>query len=228
MFPRRTEPELMTGTAQARAYASADFSKPHSDIVRHFQRAFDSLPSQATVIDLGCGPADISIRLASLYPGFSIDAVDGSKAMLEEAARALATACLTNRVRLVRAVLPERSTLSTHGYDVIVSNSLLHHLHDPQVLWNTVTALGKAQAWVFVADLTRPGSEREARALVKKHAACEPEILQRDFYRSLLAAFTPQELHAQIKQAGLELRIETPDDHHVIVSGKITGRPNQG
>ena len=217
----------MTGTEQARAYASADFSKPHSDIVRHFQRNFDSLPPQAAVVDLGCGPADISIRLANLYPGFGMDAVDGSKAMLDEAARALTKAGLTDRVRLVRAVLPELSTLSVGGYDVIVSNSLLHHLHDPRVLWETVKALAKPRAWVFVADLKRPDSEREARALVKKHAASEPEILQRDFYRSLLAAFTPRELLAQIKQAGLEFRIETPDDHHLILSGQISTGPDQ-
>ena len=214
----------MAGVEQARAYASADFSKPHSDIVRRFQQTFDSLPPQATVVDLGCGPADIPIRIANLYPGFRIDAVDGSKAMLDEAAKALEKAGLTDRVRLVQAVLPELSALPTDGYDIIVSNSLLHHLHDPQVLWKTVKALGKARTCVFISDLRRPGSEREARALVEKHAASEPEVLRHDFYRSLLAAFTPRELHAQIEQAGLNLRIETPGDRHVVISGEIDAR----
>ena len=214
---RFPEPELMLDAAQAQAYAAADFSKPHAHVIRRFQQLFPSLPEEATVADLGCGPADIAIRLARLYPGFHIDAIDGSRAMLDCAAITIKDAGLTGRIRLVEAVLPD-PTLPHRHYDVVVSNSLLHHLHAPATLWQTIRQIAKPGARVFVTDLLRPDNKQAARQTVKTYAANEPEILQRDFYNSLLAAFTPEELHTQLAPFNFEFKVETLDDHHLTVS----------
>lgn len=220
MLARRTEPELMTGEAQVRAYAAADFSAPHANVVGWFQRMFPALPQRAAVADLGCGPADIAIRIAGLRPGFSIDAIDGSRAMLDCAEEAVGKAGLTGRVRLIQATLPAPSLPPLH-YDVVVSNSLLHHLHEPQTLWETIKSIAKPGGRVFIADLKRPGSKRAAAGMVERYAADEPEILRRDFYNSLLAAFTPQELQAQLAEARLSFKIEEISDRHLIVWGSL-------
>jgi len=45
-----------------------------------------------------------------------------------------------------------------------------------------------------------------------------------DFYRSLLAAFTPAEVRAQLRAAGLEeLAVEVISDRHLFVSGRLKG-----
>jgi hypothetical protein len=49
---------------------------------------------------------------------------------------------------------------------------------------------------VLVMDLMRPASPAAAEALVEQYAAGEPEVLRRDFYNSLLAAFEPGEVRA--------------------------------
>ena len=78
---RISEPELMDDVEQARAYAAADFSEPHQAFVEHFRQRFaDCNPKQ--VLDLGCGPADISIRFARAYPQCTLTGVDGAAAML--------------------------------------------------------------------------------------------------------------------------------------------------
>ncbi len=210
----------MIGEAQVRAYAAADFSAPHANVVGWFQRVFPSLPQKAVIADLGCGPADIAIRIAGLQPGFSIDAIDGSRAMLDCAEAAVGKAGLTGRVRLVQATLPAPSLPSLH-YDVVVSNSLLHHLHEPQTLWGTIKRIAKPGGRVFIADLKRPGSERVAAGMVERYAAGEPEILRHDFYNSLLAAFTPQELQAQLTEARLDFELRSVSDRHLIVWGTL-------
>ena len=207
----------MLNTAQAQAYAAADFSKPHSKVIHKFQQTFPSLPHTATVADLGCGPADIAIRIAGLYPGFRIDAVDGSPAMLACARTAVDGAGFASRIRLIQAVLPDPALPPRH-YDVVVSNSLLHHLHNPRILWQTIKSIAKPGACVFVADLRRPDSEHTAAQMVREYAANEPEILQRDFYNSLLAAFTPQEVHDQMVSLNVEFKTEELGDHHLVIS----------
>jgi hypothetical protein len=71
-------------------------------------------------------------------------------------------------------------------------------------------------------DLLRPDSPEEAQAIVGRYAAKEPEILRRDFYHSLLAAFTEDEVAAQLAELNLSrLIIDVVDDRHWVVSGII-------
>jgi hypothetical protein len=55
--------------------------------------------------------------------------------------------------------------------------------------------------------------------MVGQYAAGEPEILKRDFYNSLLAAFTPQEVEAQLAGAGLNLSVDVISDRHMVIHG---------
>jgi hypothetical protein len=49
----------------------------------------------------------------------------------------------------------------------------------------------------------------------------EPEILRRDFYNSLLAAFEPKETRQQLAEAGLtELVVKEISDRHMLIFGE--------
>lgn len=217
---RIPEPELMEGRAQAQAYAEADFSEPNELFIRCFRELQPAFSGPARVLDLGCGPADIVLRFARAYPQAECHALDGSAAMLELARQALAMQPeLLARISLRQAILPSAS-LANAGYDVILSNSLLHHLGDPGVLWHTLRQAGRPGTAVLVMDLRRPASAAQVEKLVAAHAADAPQVLRRDFRNSLNAAFTPQEVEAQLAECGLEqLRVERVSDRHLTVRG---------
>jgi SAM-dependent methyltransferase len=219
---RIPEPELMNAEDQARAYAEADFSEPNTlfmDLLgsrlpgpRHWQRA----------VDLGCGPADITLRFARAYPGCSIEGIDGASAMLSFGHSALnQEPALAKRVRLLNACLPGLP-LTDGAYDLILSNSLLHHLHDPATLWAEVRRLARPGAGVLVMDLMRPPHADGVESLVRTYAADAPGVLRRDFRNSLLAAFEPGEVEQQLELAGLStLSVEQVSDRHLAVSGVL-------
>lgn len=219
---RITEPELMDEAGQAAAYAQADFEAPH----HHFmQLLLDTvggyLSATGRAVDLGCGAADISIRFANAYPGYRIDAIDGAAAMLTEAQKALAHAGLSARITLIKARLND-ACLSRQAYDLIFSNSLLHHLHNPVLLWNCIKNTPGNPA-VFIMDLMRPDNDTQVAALVREYAGGEPEILQGDFRASLKAAFTPAEVRAQLLAAGLEdMAVSVVSDRHLTIHGRIS------
>lgn len=106
--------------------------------------------------------------------------------------------------------------------DVILSNSLLHHLHNPQVLWQCIIELARPGCRVCVMDLVRPDSTKQASAIVNQYAADEHEILKQDFYHSLLAAFRPDEVVQQLRTASLS-RLQTSiiSDRHLLVAGRL-------
>jgi SAM-dependent methyltransferase len=106
--------------------------------------------------------------------------------------------------------------------DAAVSNSLLHHVPNPLQFWYRLRQLVKSGSPVLVMDLLRPESPEEAQAIVDRYAAQEPEILRRDFYRSLLASFTEDEVAAQLAEMNMSrLMIDVVDDRHWVVSGII-------
>lgn len=220
---RIPEPELMDELEQARAYANADFTEPNEGFVGHFDAEFPDLRNGA-VLDLGCGPGDIVLRLAQRHPGLTVHGLDGSGAMLGfGAARLFDMHELQARVQFIEGRLPG-AQLPLARYDAIVSNSLLHHLHDPLVLWRSVRELGAPGAAVLVMDLFRPASSADAQAIVEKYAGAEPEVLKQDYFNSLCAAFELGEVREQLAACGLAtLEVRTVSDRHLLVAGRLPG-----
>lgn len=217
---RVKEPELMEAREQAEAYARADFAAPHQRFVELFQQKFQGLEITGTALELGCGPGDVAMRFAKQFPRCAVHGVDGSPAMLAAAAICHARhPGLKERVQLFKGYLPD-AILPKASYEVVISNSLLHHLPDPMVLWQSVTRWAAPGAPVFVVDLRRADSAGEARRLTDLYCAGEPEVLRNDFFHSLFAAFEPDEIRDQLRAGGLShLQVETPSDRHVMIWG---------
>lgn len=216
---RITEPELMDDPEQALAYGRADFEEPHSNFIKLLE-GYCSLPGRiGRVLDMGCGTGDITFRIGRAFSGSVIDAIDGSTAMLFYANEGLIRKPeFEGRIHFLHGKIQEFTPDKSYG--LIVSNSLLHHIPDPADFWGAVKRLSAAGTLVFVMDLMRPGTAEEARRLVETYSPDEPDILKRDFYNSLLAAFEIDEVKRQLKEAGLGgLKVTRASDRHLIVYG---------
>jgi SAM-dependent methyltransferase len=181
------------------------------------------------VLDLGCGPGNISFRLAAALPRAALLGLDGSAPMLALAEHQRQAAphrwpllrFHQARLPLADGVLEGLGAPFAPPYGLIVSNSLLHHLHDPAVLWRAVGQWAAPGALVVVRDLRRPASPEALQALVERHAATAPAVLRRDYAHSLAAAFRPAEVEAQLAIAGLStLRVESLEDRYLEISGR--------
>ena len=215
---RILEPEIMADAEQARAYASADFAISNQLFVDHLLA--DDRQSPHDVIDIGCGPCDVMMRLADARPDVRITAVDGSAAMIELAKQAVRAAGHEARITAMQGYIPGLA-LPDHGFDAVLSKDLLHHLPDPMVLWREARRLGRPGAAVHVMDLIRPATPQQASDIVETAAADEHPILKEDFYNSLCAAFTIHEVEAQLLQAGLPLRATRIGSRHMLISGLL-------
>ena len=221
---RVPEPEeLMDDQVQAQAYAEADFDEPNRRFVDLLERQAQNRRLLGRLLDLGCGPADIPLALAERHPELQIDALDGAPAMLVQARRRIDTQpeC-AKRIQLICDYLPS-DRLASLGYDWVVSNSLLHHLADPAILWQTLRQCARPGATVLVMDLARPHSQVTLDALVETYAADAPEVLRRDFRNSLQAAYRVEEVADQLHFAGLpKLHVAMVSDRHLAVRGRLS------
>ena len=217
---RVLEPELMEDNEQVLAYARADFNEANTLFLRTFRQKVGEASGQ--VLELGCGPATLSLRFAGENPNCMIYALDGSRTMLEQAQEQMESMPQAKgRVVLIHNRLVEAS-LPARYYPTIISNSLLHHLHEPMQLWNAIKIHAASNAWVFIMDLVRPESEERARDIVEKYSASEPAVLKRDFFNSLLAAFEEGEIRQQLKRTGLgHFMTEIVSDRHIVIYGRM-------
>ncbi|MGB0514903.1 MAG: class I SAM-dependent methyltransferase [Wenzhouxiangellaceae bacterium] len=217
---RTPEPELMDSIDQVTAYAEADFSSANQWLVDDLLERFQPRPERGRLIDLGCGPGDICMRVARALPEWQIEGLDAGANMLARARADLRAAGLTERIALHHARMPDTG-LEPDVYNCILSNSLLHHLPDPMILWHTVSRLAAAGAWIQIMDLDRPENAESADRLVDEYAADAPEVLRDDFRNSLHAAWRADEVREQLRRARLNLSCRRVSDRHWLVSGPL-------
>jgi trans-aconitate methyltransferase len=221
VMQRTAEPELMNDLAQVDAYSRADFSSSNARFVAQTVALFPGLPAQGAVLDIGCGPGDITLRLARALPGCVLRGTDGAENMIARARCALLVEPdLKPRVHFAVARLPEAQSARA-AYDLIVSNSVLHHLTDPLDLWRAIRAHGRPGTAVHVVDLRRPSSRVEARELVSRYTTpADSPLLREDYFNSLLAAYETAEVAAQLRDAQLpRLNVQAVGDRYLSVIG---------
>lgn len=217
---RIPEPEPMDLVAEAKAYAEADFDSVNEVFVDRLMALTAGL-DEAVAADFGTGPGDIPVRVARRRPGWHIAALDISWAMLAYARRAAITMGAFGRIQ---PVLQDAKAVpfKPRAFDVIFSNSILHHITDTARLWESVRDTAKPGAHVLFRDLARPDSSEAAWSIVKRYSGNETALLQEEFHRSLLSAYTPDEVRAQLDAAHLTtIEVAMVSDRHMDIFGQI-------
>lgn len=214
MLQRILEPEVMNTAQDASEYAAMD----HREVNREFAVQALAIATEAVrVLDLGTGPALIPIELARLKPTLEFTAIDLATHMLDMAQRNVAAAGLTDRIRLeardVKATGFEPGT-----FDLILCNSVVHHMPNPTPLFREVARLLGPTTRVLIKDLVRPATEAELETLVAVHAASDTPYQRQLFADSLRAALTEAEATVACMQAGLGPVVvkRTSDRHYCI------------
>ena len=101
---RIPELEIMDDGEQAAAYARADFSSSNQMFV---DRLIDTYPDRlGCILDIGCGPADVPIRILRAVPSAKVLAVDASLPMVEIARKAVREAGFQDNISVVLGRLP--------------------------------------------------------------------------------------------------------------------------
>ena len=211
MLERVLEPEVMDSELDAEEYASFDNSLVNDEFVT---RALELAPPKGYVFDVGTGPGDIAVLFATRAPALRILAIDLGEHMLGMARHNVARAGLSERVEIAR--LDAKATGWPAGsFDMVISNSLVHHIPEPEELFRELRRIARPGAGLFIKDLHRPASKSELQALVDKYAeGCTPYQRQ-TFLDSLRAALTVEEVTAMLRRVGWdELSARRCSDRH--------------
>jgi len=229
---RVPEPELMEEKEQVISYDEADFSEGEVDLINQINhyllRTNISLGEKDLIVDLGCGPGNISEKLAIKWPNTEVVGIDGSKEMILRAEYNKDISSNQKKLKNLRYICSDIKDIKLKNFllkkriSLLVSNSLIHHITNLEDFFNTIRSLSSNRTVNFHKDLKRPLDEKSALELKAECSTKYNEILTNDYYASLRASYTLKELKDFTLENDLSsLEVFEDGDKYLIVYGNV-------
>lgn len=208
---RVLEPEVMDTPEEAADYDAMDNRGPNAAFVERLVE----LGARGRMLDVGTGPGHIPLMVCERLPDARVVAIDLARHMLAYAERHRAASPVGDRVEL-RLADAKGLDFEDATFDVVFSNTILHHIPDPRPFLAEARRVLKPGGTLLIRDLFRPATPERVAELVALHAADETPANRELFRASLCAALTPEELRAVADEAGLaDAELVVDSDRHV-------------
>ena len=229
---RTVEPELMERHDQVISYAKADFSEGENNFINQINYYLIknnlNFNKQELIVDLGCGPGNISEKLSIKWPNATVIGIDGSKEMIKIAEFNKKKSSNLSRLKNLHYICADIKELkasdisSEKDISLLVSNSLIHHITYLEDFFNCIMRLSSNLTINFHKDLKRPNDEKLALELKEKCAEKYNDILTNDYYASLKASYTSKELKNYVfKNKLFSLEVFEEGDQYLVIYGKV-------
>lgn len=197
---RVLEPEVMDTLEEAVDYDKMDFTEVNTAFA---QRAMELGPKSGLVLDTGTGTARIPIIICQQCEYWQMIGIDMAKNMLSIGTKNVEQAGLQKQISL-ELVDAKNLPYSDRQFEMIISNSIVHHLPDPVPFFQEIKRVLKPNGAIFIRDLIRPVNEEKMNSLVES-IGMEYDDHQKMLFRdSLHAAFTLDEIVELFNKVGLE------------------------
>lgn len=211
--PRIPEPALVMADADSAAsfmQAGREDGILAHTYLYHAIQASAVIPAGAQVVDLGCGPANQLALIARLNPDCRFVGIDAADSMLTLAGETLSRQHLRN-VDLRLGDMSAIGAVETGTADVVISTMSLHHLADVAALEHTMKEakrILKPGGGIYMVDFGRLRREATQRFFATERRATQPEPFTEDYYNSLRAAFSLDEIRHAAAQFGNAVQIK--------------------
>ena len=229
---REPEPELMNKKSQVKAYCSADFSLGENNLIKfisHYLKINNiNLSKNDLIVDLGCGPGNISEKLSERWPDVNVLGIDGSQEMIREAESRIFRSEIINKYRNLNYLCSDIRKIYSHEIfsrkeiTLLVSNSFIHHIIDLDNFFKFIINLSNKETINFHKDLIRPKDKETALKLKDKCSQKYSMILTNDYYASLKASYRKNEIQEKILELNLKsMNVFEESKEYLIVYGKV-------
>lgn len=209
---RRLEPEVMDTLEAAIEYDAMDFTEVNTTFAKE---AIALLPiEKALVLDAGTGTGRIPVLMGQMRPQWQFIAIDLAKNMLQIASQHLQQIGSQQPIRW-ELVDAKHLPYQDQQFDLVISNSLVHHLPEPLLFFSELKRVTKPNGGIFVRDLFRPADEETTNDLVDTIGVEYNQHQTKLFRDSLHAALTLDEVNQLIAEVALPgVKVYQSSDRH--------------
>jgi ubiquinone/menaquinone biosynthesis C-methylase UbiE len=220
MLERVLEPEVMDTAAEARDYDAMDHSAVNRLFISDFLKVWNR---KGPILDVGTGTAQIPIEFCRQSPGGEIVAIDLADHMLALGRANVRKTGFEERIRLEK-INGRQMPYSDGSFGAIMSNSIVHHIPDPKLVFAEMMRVAAQGATLFVRDLLRPADRQLLDVLVATYAGEDNEHQRKMFAESLHAALTVDEVRTLVAAYGIQPgTVQQTSDRHWTWSARKKG-----
>lgn len=224
MLIRVLEPEVMDSAEEADDYNRMDHSHVNRVFVDDLLIALDKGEKRneipLRIFDAGTGTALIPMELVRRGIQARVLASDLAESMLVVARQNVQAAGLGSSIELALRDCKQLPDLNA-SYDCVMSNSIIHHIPEPQSVLMELWRILKPGGLLFIRDLMRPDDVEALNHLVNTYAGDANEHQQRMFRESLHAALTVSEVQQLVTRLGLPAdAVTATSDRHWTISAR--------
>lgn len=144
-------------------------------------------PNGISVLDVGCGAGNFSVKLAQKVKDVQYTLLDLSKPMLERAIQRVSN-LTSQKVRAIKGDFRAQA-FEWEEFDVIIATSVLHHLRDDKD-WEA--------AFEKLYNLLKPGGSIWIFDLVQQHTASLQQYIYTDLYGAYLTQLENKEYRDKV------------------------------
>jgi ubiquinone/menaquinone biosynthesis C-methylase UbiE len=216
----------MDDSSEVQAYSSAAADAYLSEIddtfVEHALRLIGAVPGCA--LDIGCGPGQILMKLSARLPEWKLFGIDRSLTMIGRARETLDSRAASRASREAPLAAGNLEFLAGDAgampfrdgsFDLVLCNSVLHHIADPARLFAEIRRVAKPRAAILVRDLRRP-SRIGFPFHVRWYGRHYQGLMYKLYCDSVRAAYTGEELSGMLENAGIsDARLFTRGSTHL-------------
>ena len=148
-------------------------------------------------LDIGCGPAQIPVKLLLRLPHLRMVALDGAPNMLRCARQNAVEARVGDRLRLAQGD-GKQLPFAAGAFSIVTCNSVLHHARDPLALLREIRRVAAPGAAILLRDLRRPAFPMQ-RLHLWLHGRKYRGLMRQLFAASVRAAYTSDELAIMLR-----------------------------
>jgi ubiquinone/menaquinone biosynthesis C-methylase UbiE len=211
MLQRILEPEVMDSPEEARDYDAMDHSAVNRVFVADFLAVWNR---RGPILDVGAGTAQIPIEFCGQSDSGEIVAIDLADHMIELGRHNVLRSNLNGRIRLEK-VNARQMPYGNASFPAVMSNSIVHHIPEPGLVFAEMVRVAAAGATLFVRDLLRPPDAAALQALVATYAGGANDHQRQMFTDSLHAALTLEEVRALVAVCGFApATVQQTSDRH--------------
>ncbi len=206
-LPRKPEPEVMDEAEEVEAYASAAAQAYLDSIDNTLVDQVLSIGRRSGwLLDIGTGPGGIPLKIARRCPNLRVVGIDRSANMIRAARRSATEQGLDDCASFFVGEA-YRLCFPSACFDLVLSNSLLHHLRDPLAAFAEIARVAKPDGVILVRDLRRP-SRISFPLHVRWYGRYYSGLMKELYVDSVRAAYTRRELADLVGRSALaEARI---------------------
>ncbi len=169
------------------------------------------LKDQSRVLEIGPGPAWISIVLVKKNPTIKLIGLEISKDMIRIAKQNVNDHNLVNNIEFVYGNAQNMSMFEDQSFDAVISHDSLHHWENPIQVFNEIARILKRNSVLCIGD-----GRRDIRVGAKLIFQIAKLFIskQMSYYwnTSIMASYTPSEIKEMLDKTNLKNKYEIKSD----------------